>query len=592
MVEPFSRHMTGVAAWANRAASVSPGGYVGPARVQTINPRGRIGRYLLLCLMVLVMVPGCRGCFHVKTREELAAEQKKAEEEEKRRKEKKPDYEIAPDLQFRPGLPDKDLDRWDKGSDRADAELDQDFRRRSRSDSSWYKPGHWMCGMLSARANNFTVYGDLQTAVVHGQHETAHLTGLPFSMQSTRPIALEQGKLRVLDSMFYVPPGIDNAMVDCRVSARHGAGGQVDAREGVRAMPPYQYHFVVLARSPSRYNFLTDLDAVRMPSDLSDWRESSYYRIVLLDGAKPPPLPDFGLFWTTVAYVLWDDADPSSLNSDQRQALLDWLHWGGQLILSGPDSLESLQTSFLKDYLPATSPGAGKLTDKDLSEINRHWTLSGHEPLRANVRGPWSSVRLEKHPEARAVPGTGSLVLERRVGRGRVVLSAFRLNESELRAWRSYGGFFNGAILGRPPRRFSTSSQQVTWADQPELQYDPCRLCQLRYFSRDAGRGLTLYDPNGNTGYPVGFQQSPAPDADPQAASDVASWNDFSETANLARKALKTAALLEAPPRSFVLWFLGGYLVVLVPLNWALFRLIGRVEWAWVAAPLIAVVCA
>ena len=33
------------------------------------------------------------------------------------------------------------------------------------------------------------------------------------------------------------------------------------------------------------------------------------------------------------------------------------------------------------------------------------------------------------------------------------------------------------------------------------------------------------------------------------------------------------------------------YLIVLVPVNWMLFRGLGRVEWAWVAAPLIAIVC-
>ncbi len=572
MDEPCSLHKAGVAAWANRVAPLCPG--------------GRAGRCLLVCLMVLVMVPGCRGCFRLKTPEEIAAAKKKAEEEEKRRKEKKPDYEIAADMRFRPGLPVNELDRWGKGSDPADTESEGDARRRGRDDASWYKPGHWMCGMLSARANNFSVYGDLETTAVHGQHEPAYLTGMPFHARATRPISLEQGKLRVLETVFYMPPGVENPLVDCRITARQGVGGQIDVPEGIHVMPPYQYHFVVLARSPSRYNFLTDLDTVRMPSDLSDWRQMAYYRIVLLDGARPPPLPDFGLFWTTVAYLLWDDADPSSLNSDQRQALLDWLHWGGQLILSGPDTIEGLQTSFLKDYLPATSPGAGKLTDKDLSEINQHWTLPGHEPLRAVARGAWTSVRLQKQAEARAVPGTGSLVLQRRVGRGRVVLTAFRLNESELRAWRSFDGFFNGAILGRPPRKFSSSWQQVTWADHPELQYDPCRLCQLRYFSRDAGRRLTLYDPNN-----ASFPQLPASVADPQPASDVASWNDFSETANLVRKSLKTAALLEAPPRSFVLWFLGGYLVVLVPVNWFLFRLIGRVEWAWVAAPLVAVAC-
>ena len=27
--------------------------------------------------------------------------------------------------------------------------------------------------------------------------------------------------------------------------------------------------------------------------------------------------------------------------------MLDWLHWGGQLLISGPNSLESLQSGFL-----------------------------------------------------------------------------------------------------------------------------------------------------------------------------------------------------------------------------------------------------
>jgi hypothetical protein len=34
-----------------------------------------------------------------------------------------------------------------------------------------------------------------------------------------------------------------------------------------------------------------------------------------------------------------------------------------------------------------------------------------------------------------------------------------------------------------------------------------------------------------------------------------------------------------------------GYICVLVPLNWLIFRLINRVEWAWFAAPLIAIGC-
>ena len=38
---------------------------------------------------------------------------------------------------------------------------------------------------------------------------------------------------------------------------------------------------------------------------------------------------------------------------EQRQALLDWLYWGGQIIISGPNSLEKLRGEFLDAYLPA-----------------------------------------------------------------------------------------------------------------------------------------------------------------------------------------------------------------------------------------------
>jgi hypothetical protein len=35
---------------------------------------------------------------------------------------------------------------------------------------------------------------------------------------------------------------------------------------------------------------------------------------------------------------------------------------------------------------------------------------------------------------------------------------------------------------------------------------------------------------------------------------------------------------------------LAGYLTALVPLNWLVFRSLGRVEWAWIAAPIIAII--
>ena len=36
------------------------------------------------------------------------------------------------------------------------------------------------------------------------------------------------------------------------------------------------------------------------------------------------------------------------------------------------------------------------------------------------------------------------------------------------------------------------------------------------------------------------------------------------------------------------MWMVGLYLLAIVPINWLVFRIAGRVEWAWIAVPFIA----
>ena len=71
----------------------------------------------------------------------------------------------------------------------------------------------------------------------------------------------------------------------------------------------------------------------------------------------------------------------------------------------------------------------------------------------------------------------------------------------------------------------------------------------------------------------------------------LGAWNDFSPVAQAARRALADAGGIKVPQRSFIVWVVVGYLCVLVPANWIVFRFLGRVEWAWIAAPLIAIAC-
>lgn len=483
------------------------------------------------------------------------------------------------------------------------------------------KPGHWTPLTVTAKANNFDIVGNLELSAVGADENPVPLPGMEFQVATERPAALPKGQAKTFDAVLFLPEFRQRADAAVAIDARRRTGKVFRDRCPVVAMPFFQYHFVVLARFPESYNYLKSLDSVRDPRNLAtiDPRQTdSYYRVSLLATGRRTPLPSCGLLWTSIAYLLWDDADPEALNLDQRVALLDWIHWGGQLIVSGPETLDTLGASFLADYLPATSGGNRDLAEPDLAEINRHWTLPfrGREGRRLAPTTKWSAVRLKLHPEAEYVATTGGLLAERRIGRGRIVLSAFKLSGRELVAWPGFDGFFNGCLLRRPARRFEGAPDEffVNWAGARSAavgraahgQFDTERLCGLRYFSRDAGRRAVDYvwpdrmaaedlvgpgptlevAPGPDPGFVESFEPVPVP------GKNVAAWNDFGAVADAARQSLSQATGIEVPERSFVVWIVAGYLIVLVPVNWLVFRILGRVEWAWAAAPAIAMVCA
>jgi hypothetical protein len=80
----------------------------------------------------------------------------------------------------------------------------------------------------------------------------------------------------------------------------------------------------------------------------------------------------------------------------------------------------------------------------------------------------------------------------------------------------------------------------------------------------------------------VGYQATPQ--------MGVAAWNDEGAASNAARQALTDAAGIKIPKADFVFRVLIVYLAILVPLNWFVFWMLGRVEWAWIAAPIISVI--
>ncbi len=552
--------------------------------------RGVLLPIILAALFVSITSAGCGGC-----RKDPAAqakedeEQRKKDDEEQRKREQKP-ISIG-NLEVQP-----------RGANRVEA---------------FVKPGHWSSVTQEMRANLDDFVGGVNVTVVQNGRPLM-LDGTPFWMTMSRPIQLTKGRAKNIESMFFVPPtDLLKVTVERELRSRGAGGTYRDSTGQCRLMKSFQYYFVVISDEPRYTSRLQVLDSIDPPYDDNRGDQMRHYRIVEPSTAKRIPLHPNPLTWTSIAYILWDGVSADRLTEEQQAALVDWLHWGGQLIISGPDSLDTLGGSFLGPYLPARSAGVGEITAADVEPLSRSWTL---DPAgqRLQIDPAWSGVKLEVAGRGKFTPGTGELVAEGRVGRGRIAITAFRLDQDALLTWSGFDNFFNGCLLGRPARRWSTSADgelgsQLNWAGPNESRRLDARLIsKLRYFTRDegidtnwteaptedvlGGRGLGGMGMGGmgmGGGVDMGEDEELQfsnwkPPQSRGGRAGIAAWNDYSEAANRARGALRVAAGVTVPGARFVLAALAVYLFVLVPMNWMFFHALGRIEWAWIAAPLIA----
>ena len=392
-------------------------------------------------------------------------------------------------------------------------------------------------------------------------------------------------------------------------------------------MAGFQYHMILLSNRQEQIRYLQFTDSIQIrQSEYSAVDTPPFYYVVTNKPGKPIPLPHNVLHWTTTAYLIWDDLDPDELDPDQQQALIDWLHFGGQLILSGPDCLSKLEASFLADYLPAQSEGKIELDTAAFEPLNKYWSV----PNRSNPAETRSllvtdaksivGIEFKPHTAANFVTGTGALTIERMIGRGRVVATAFSLTSPTIKSWGSFPSFFSNALLRKPHRRFGERNDTVLfdWAEDDSLVYDPLLGSTVRFISRDLASGGTPTDPQPETDTrPINPQNQDFQYDDTTTGmlnlssgkslqrntketrhyggfaanrtAGVGGWSDSNAIAESARFGLKKAAGITPPSADLILKMLGVYLLVLVPLNWLVFRAMGKVEWAWAAVPLIAI---
>lgn len=473
------------------------------------------------------------------------------------------------------------------------------------------------------------------------------IPGTRYYLRSKRPAALAKDQPKRFETPMFV---VDAIPLTIAPELKTSSGSLVEqAPERLLPLKRHQYHCVVMTDTADTYRYLSVMPSIRnlrlnkWLSDTSsvfsddeamiDYSQSSldtfqidslYYKVTYSDWDGGVELPANAQQWSSIAYLLWADFAPERMSQEQQTALLDWLHFGGQLIVGG-DAMADLNQSFLKDYLPATPTGSVNEPLTALNPIFEGWTLErgpdGQRQLpefAANesfVRTQW-----EVRPESQELPGTDGHVVERTVGKGRVVATSFPLNLTRLRGWRSLDHWFNCCLLRRPGRLHQSEEQALGGLESTPMPLSPPVAESMSggkpFGFRWLDGGLSTHDPGVYTTFDIAARDWGAsrPNSTVQQATNQSTelamqasalerrfglnegirsrgeWNDYSDFSQAARASLKEQAGITPPSREWVLKALAIYLLILVPVNYTIFRLFRRLELAWFSTPLIAIV--
>ncbi len=386
----------------------------------------------------------------------------------------------------------------------------------------YLKANHWSTLSLELRANYDDYAGMLQTAPVA-------LQGMPQEIVYRREARLvkEQRMHPGLQIMLPSVPKEINVELIRPEAIRPDEVWQAS----LRVLEPHQMLILVLTKASNdayarwaRMNALTPSMLDR--GDPLQVDRQRYYRLVLPLEPDQPPLSAHPLTWTTISHVVWDGMEPETLNPPQQQAMLDWLHWGGQLILVGGarPSFQALRDSFLAPYLPADPTGESALlgeaelaplsvsyrppviVDREdlkptypapepVTEEDEHYR--GPDPIRPARNRPVFVAGLKPREGSSPIPmgeASGHLLgVERRVGRGRVLMLTVDLNDPALTAWAGLDTMIRRVVLRRPEefRVPPPSWSDPTGGETPrESPLTGPELSWFRYLGRDLGGSI------------------------------------------------------------------------------------------------------
>lgn len=554
----------------------------------------------------------------------------------------------------------------------------------------YIKPGHWGWLSLELRSNPQDYEGVVES-------DPVALEGLGQAVVHRRDVALRRLELSQNGLPLFVP---DNRLKELGFRLRRADQTRPDLEfsASLTRLEAHQSLIVVLTERPgnySRWNSLKAMSPIQITSsDIARLDQQRYYRLAMGREVERIAnvttvrtlLPPHPLTWTMTSHLIWDGVASHELNPAQQRALIDWLHWGGQLVIIAPGggaSITALRDGFLAPYLPALPTGSNlELTPEELKALADHYrpprlldigTADRFNPgvvvtvpsaadqelatlmetaaakldqeegdevsfdfrdfgtqidqaleknavdpgvpryykpveLKGLRNRPIYLAGLQPRPSASVIPiapglsPARPLAVEWRVGRGRVTILAIDPNAGVWIRWPGTDTLIRRVVLRRPEDpAFVQGNGRTRYG-----LLNGTDLSWVRYAARDLAGSVAIGSDAANLGRDTGTFSNTTPSrfvmgtfagSQPDFEFDTipsnpagAVWSDEALVPRIARDLLIEASGITIPRSSFVLGVVAVFLVVLVPLNYAVCRFVlGRRELAWVGVPLLAI---
>ena len=522
---------------------------------------------LLLAILCLPLVVGCEGC----RRDDDEAQQQKEKE--------------APLDDFTARPPSV-------------------FPADSNSIGGGIKPGHWITASQPLKSNKMDARGELvsRTSASGVNFQTSKENFSKSDTPTVRPVVLPKGQLRKFDFRILTPVPANSDQKRGFISSSFVSSGRSvffdTGRQPFSILSGEEFFFVILTGRPERFAKFQVSDWVRPFRDEAAFRsQGANYRIVIPPIDDLLPLSETMLDWTGTAVLFWDDLSPDALTPQQQVAIADWVRFGGLLIVNGAIASDAVSKTSLAELLPLEPSGNIELDPDAATKLLRGWSVPtdrSTEKQIAVLTNQTARVAVDgrANPDTVALPNSANLLLERRIGSGRVIQPRFDVTSDWITNWESYDSFVNSALLGRPPRQFVKSNDLADgseyrhfYPDTKSTLADAAMNSRFRISARDAILKLTDDKGGGSNAASSRLDSLTAVDS----STGISGWTDHSDTIAMCRQILRNESGIEIPSSSLVVRSLGYYLLLLVPINYLVFRLMGKLEYAWLAVPVIAI---